>query len=55
MKMIKNIIFDIGGIVTREEEANAFKYLDEKTQKEINDIVFFNDGFNEVILRKYFN
>ena len=53
--MINNLIFDIGGIITKEEEAKAFKYLDEKTQKEIDDIVFYNKGFNEVILRKYYN
>lgn len=51
--MIKNIIFDIGGVITREEGAKAIEYLDKEAQKELDDIVFYNKGFYEVILRKY--
>ena len=47
--MIKNIIFDIGGIITTEKQAKAFDYLNEIEQEELNKIVIFNDKFREVI------
>lgn len=47
--MIRNIIFDIGGIITIEKQAKAFDYLSEKEQEELNQIVVFNNKFHEVI------
>ncbi len=51
--MIKNIFFDIGGVITRDEGAKAIEYLDKTTQKELNDIVFYTKGFIDVLYRKY--
>ncbi len=47
--MIKNIIFDIGGVITTERQAKVFDYLNEAEQEELNKIVVFNDKFNEVL------
>ena len=47
--MIKNIIFDIGGIITIERQAMAFDYLNDEEREELNNIVVFNDKFHEVI------
>ena len=48
--MIKNIIFDIGGVITTEKGAKAFDYIDKKKQEKLDKIVYFNKGFKEVLL-----
>lgn len=49
MKDIKNIIFDIGGIVTEETGAKAFTHLSKMEIKVLDNIVFYDKRFNEVI------
>ena len=49
MKVIKNIIFDIGGIVTEETGAKAFTNLSKMKIKVLDNIVFHDKRFNEVI------
>lgn len=48
--MIKNLIFDIGGVIIKEIEAKAFDYLSEKEQDELNKIVFYNKRIRELLL-----
>ena len=48
--MIKNIIFDLGGVITIEKGAKAFDYLNKKDQEKLNNIVYKNNGFKELIL-----
>ena len=49
MNDIKNIIFDIGGVVTEETGAKAFTHLSKMEIKVLDNIVFYNKRFNEVI------
>ena len=49
MNDIKNIIFDIGGIVTEETGAKAFTHLSKMEIKVLDNIVFYDKRFNEVI------
>ena len=46
--MIKNLIFDIGGVIIKEVEAKAFDHLSEREQEELNKIVFYNKRFQEL-------
>ena len=48
--MIKNLIFDIGGVIIKETEAKAFEYLSESEQDELNKIVFYNKRIRELLL-----
>ena len=52
MNDIKNIIFDIGGIVTEETGAKAFTHLSKMEIKVLDNIVFYDKRFNEVIQGK---
>lgn len=49
MNDIKNIIFDIGGVVTEETGAKAFTHLSKMEIKVLDNIVFYDKRFNEVI------
>lgn len=48
--MIKNLIFDIGGVITKDIEAKAFDYLSESEQEELNKIVFYDKRIYDVLL-----
>ena len=48
--MIKNLIFDIGGVIIKEIEAKAFAHLNESEQDELNKIVFYNKRIRELLL-----
>ena len=48
--MIKNLIFDIGGVIVKETEAKAFDYLSESEQDELNKILFYNKRIRELLL-----
>ena len=48
--MIKNLIFDIGGVITKDIEAKAFEYLSESEQEELNKIVFYDKRIYDVLL-----
>ena len=49
--MIKNIIFDIGGVIAIEAGAKALTHLSEEGQKELGDILFFeSEGFSKLLL-----
>ena len=48
--MIKNLIFDIGGVIIKEVEAKAFAHLSESEQDELNKTVFYNKRIRELLL-----
>ncbi|MBO7718319.1 HAD-IA family hydrolase [Candidatus Saccharibacteria bacterium] len=49
--MIKNIVFDIGGVLAEEVNGRALTYLTAAEQEQLSDLVYFKSpGFIEVIL-----
>lgn len=49
--MIKNIIFDIGGVVAEEVNGRALTHLTVAEQEQISDLIYFKSpGFIEVLL-----
>ena len=49
--MIKNIIFDIGGVIAEEVNGRALTHLTAAQQKQISDLIYFKSpGFIEVLL-----
>lgn len=49
--MIKNIIFDIGGVIAEEVNGRALTHLTVAEQEQISDLIYFKSpGFIEVLL-----
>ena len=47
--MIKNIVFDIGGVVTEETGAKAIKHFSEIEIENLDKLVYYNEKFKELI------
>ena len=50
MNLLKNLIFDIGGVVTLDIEARAFDHLSTLEQEKLNNLVFYDKRIYEVLL-----